>query len=405
MAVMRTIGSRPAAVALVVAVSAALSTLTATSTVAGPEPSRVVYPAQRLPLRFSHALHVGEVGAACVVCHDRATTSRSAVDLLTPREAACRGCHAIDRARPGGTAAAGDRSAPPTACTACHPGYRPGQPVARIAIPPPQLKFSHAAHATAACQTCHGDLAADRVGLATRDHLPRMDTCLTCHDGVRAAATCTSCHLATPGGRIRTELPDGRLVPSGGVTGALHDLDFRTNHDQIARTDPRACATCHEERFCAACHAGAMKPMDFHAGDYVTLHAVEARRGVPDCSACHTSQRFCVGCHERAGVGVRAESGFDRIGVVGRFHPAGWAAAGTRGPDHHATEAQKNLKACASCHREDFCAECHSAEPARLGISPHGPGWRGSGRCRALAARNQRMCLRCHVELDRVGCG
>jgi hypothetical protein len=40
----------------------------------------------------------------------------------------------------------------------------------------------------------------------------------------------------------------------------------------------------------------------------------------------------------------------------------------------------------------------------RLGISPHGPGWRTSGRCRALAAENQRMCLRCHTQLERVGC-
>jgi hypothetical protein len=273
--------------------------------------------------------------------------------------------------------------------------------VARIAIPPPHLKFSHARHATTACQDCHGGL--DDVALATRDHLPSMDSCLTCHDGVRAADACTTCHLATPGGRVRIELPDGPLVPTGGATGAMHDLEFRTRHDAIARAEPKTCAACHEQRFCADCHAGAMKPLDFHPGDYIALHAVEARRGVPDCGACHKSQRFCVGCHERSGVGVRAESGFDRVGVVGRFHPAGWTSD-LRGPDHHATEAQKNLKSCASCHREDFCAECHTAEPGRMGVSPHGPGWRGSGRCRALAAKNQRMCLRCHIEQSRVGC-
>ena len=92
---------------------------------------------------------------------------------------------------------------------------------------------------------------------------------------------------------------------------------------------------------------------------------------------------------------MRGESAFDRVGVVGRFHRAGW---------NHGIDAQKNLKTCVGCHREDFCAECHSAEPARLGVSPHGPGWRGSGRCRALAAKNQRMCLRCHTDSGRVSC-
>lgn len=380
--------------------------LTASVTLAapdGPGVSRVVYPAQRLPLRFSHALHVGRLATPCTTCHDRATTSRSAVDLLTPTEAACRTCHAIDRQRP-----AGNGTDAATACVACHPGYTPGAAVARVAIPTAQLKFSHAAHATAACTSCHGDLAKDGVGLATREHLPRMETCMTCHDGVTANEACTTCHLATAGGRVRTALPDGALVPSGGVSGEPHDLDFRDRHARVARAEPRTCAACHEERFCADCHLGTMKPMAFHAGDYVALHAVDARRGVPDCAACHKAQTFCVGCHERAGVGVRGESGFDRTGTRGRFHPPGWAATGMRGPDHHATQAQRNLKACASCHREDFCLECHSAQGAGmgmgLGVSPHGPAWRGSARCKALARKNGRMCLRCHIETASVTC-
>ncbi|HUQ04575.1 MAG TPA: cytochrome c3 family protein [Kofleriaceae bacterium] len=374
-------------------VAIVLSAVLSVLGVAVAAPSTVVYPAQRIPLVFSHALHVGKVGAACIDCHAAATTSRSVVDRLTPGEDACRACHAIDRTRPEGTAGA-DAAAgtPPTACVACHPGYTVGASVARIAIPTPHLKFSHAAHTTTACVACHD---VTNATLATRDHLPSMDSCMTCHDGERAADACTTCHLATQGGRVRTALPDGALVPVGGATGAVHDLDFRTNHDQIARADAQSCASCHEKRFCADCHAGSVKPMDFHPGDYVTLHAVDARRGTPDCGACHKSQRFCVGCHERAGVGVRGESGFDRTGVVGRFHRAGW---------NHGIDAQKNLKTCTGCHREDFCIECHSAEPARLGVSPHGPGWRGSGRCRALASKNQRMCLRCHIELDRVSC-
>ena len=362
--------------------------------VASDGPSPVVFPPQRLPLRFSHAQHLAG-GATCVSCHARAATSRSALDRLVPGEDACRACHPIDRRAPDKVVA----GAPAAACVACHPGFDPTRPltVERVAIPSPNLKFSHAAHAATACQRCHGDLAAAGVALATRDHLPRMELCLTCHDGVQAASACTTCHLATPGGRIRTELPDGALVPTGGVSGAAHDADFRTNHDQLARSEAGSCASCHEERFCADCHLGTVKPMDFHPGDYVTLHAIDARRGRPDCSACHRTQTFCVGCHERAGLGVRGESGFFRAGTSGRFHPPGWAAPGG-GPDSHAREAQRNLKQCTSCHRDDFCRECHAAEPGRMGVSPHGPGWVRSARCEALERKNARLCLRCHIE-------
>jgi len=33
-----------------------------------------------------------------------------------------------------------------------------------------------------------------------------------------------------------------------------------------------------------------------------------------------------------------------------------------------------------------------------MGVSPHGPGWRGSARCQALARKNPRLCLRCHLD-------
>ena len=52
--------------------------------------------------------------------------------------------------------------------------------------------------------------------------------------------------------------------------------------------------------------------MEFHAGDYLATHAVEARRGTPDCSACHRAESFCVACHERSGLTNRVEPQWDR---------------------------------------------------------------------------------------------
>jgi len=373
---------------LLVSCVAAIWGVAAAGVATGPgSPSPVIYPDQRLPLAFSHAAHA-RAGATCTGCHADAATSRSALDNLMPPEAACTSCHPIDRGDPERVAA----GRPAARCVACHPGWQPGQPVARVYVPPPNLKFDHAAHRSVDCRGCHGDLAG--VGLATRDHLPRMADCLGCHDGRRAPSACTTCHLAEVGGRVQTDFREGSLRPAGGLRGDTHGPDFRTHHAALARSAEAYCASCHAESFCTDCHVGVVKPLDFHPANYVELHAVDARRGSPDCSTCHRQQSFCVGCHERAGVGARAGD-FDRTDPMRRFHPPGW---GEPGPASHAREARRNITTCVSCHREELCLECHTAEPGGPRVDPHPAGWAGSARCEALARRAGRMCLRCHID-------
>lgn len=361
--------------------------------------SPVMYPPQQLPLTFSHAAHLGR-GATCAMCHPGATTSQSAVDNLIPTEAACRACHPIDRAQPELVVA----GAPPTRCLACHPGYRAGAPVERVVLTPPPLKFAHAAHTATPCATCHGDLA--RVDLATARQLPTMATCLSCHREGRDERRCADCHLTRRGGLLETAHTGGALVPRHTGLGDGHGPGFARDHRQEAQQIGATCTACHDRSECVACHLGVVKPLDFHAGDYVALHAVEARRGTPDCSACHRAQSFCVACHERSGVGPRVNSGYARDGSSdggAAFHPAGWAS-GAGGSNRHAREARRAITACASCHREDDCLRCHSAESTSLRASPHGPGWQGSARCRALDRSNRRTCLRCHITADELGC-
>ena len=200
---------------------------------------------------------------------------------------------------------------------------------------------------------------------------------------------------------LTTELPQGTLAPSGLIWGDAHDADFLRHHGAAASRDEDYCGACHRQRFCSDCHTGVVKPADFHPGDYALTHAVDARRNVPDCGTCHRAQTFCVGCHERSGVGGgtfgTGQTQFDQDEPGTAFHPADWE-------NRHAREARANLDACTSCHREDFCRECHTAEPGSPRISPHGAGWRGSARCEALLARNARMCLRCHVDPDELSC-
>jgi len=360
-----------------------------TATASGP--SRVIYPPQRLPLVFSHGRHLGR-GMACLDCHADALTSTESKDLLLPGEAVCARCHPIDRAQPE-RAVTGQ---PPARCAACHLGWRADVPVDRIALPAPSLTFSHAAHATSPCKDCHGDLAA--VELATRDALPTMSTCLGCHDGKTATRDCTTCHLADPAGRVRTALPDGVLAPRTAQLGDAHDPGWGEHHAAAARSPGATCSSCHAERECTECHAGTTKSFAYHPGDYEQTHAIQARRGVPDCTVCHRQATFCVGCHERTGVGARGETDFSPGADDRRFHPAGWDQR------PHAAAAKRNLDACASCHRDDFCLTCHTAEPGAPRVSPHPPGWRGSARCKAMDRKNRRLCLRCHVTADEVGC-
>lgn len=389
----------------------------------GGEPvSSVIFPAQELPLKFDHERHL-VIGIECDFCHEDAPESRSSLDNLIPTEEVCSSCHPIDRDQPEKHT---DVGKPPARCDACHVGFDPKTGmVPRVKIPPPNIKFDHRAHVSkgVACTTCHGDLQAEGVQLATREHLPKMRLCLQCHDGRTAPQQCSTCHLSS-GGVIQTSFPEGQLTPSGALRGARHDLNFRTSHRSAAENDPSYCASCHKKDFCVECHNGVTKPMDFHPGDYVTLHTIDARRNTPDCSSCHRAQTFCVGCHTRSGVTPDSRTS-DFLGPSSgdntrRFHPPGWVEFGTNGPregmgsrgvTHHSFQAQRNIQQCVSCHREDFCKTCHSSQrglhitdQAVFNINPHPNGWRNSAKCKALAAKAGRMCLRCHTEVSEVRC-
>lgn len=356
--------------------------------------SPIVYPAQRLPLIFSHSKHL-QRGAACATCHPNAPTSRSALDNLLPTEAACRVCHAIDRDQPT------KQATPVAACAGCHVGYTPGAVVARVYVPAGPLKFDHSRHASASCESCHGDMRT--VDLATTRQLPTMGSCLTCHTNGSHPRHCTDCHLARTGGLLETTFPHGELVPQRSGLGDDHDVLFMKNHRQQASRPDATCNACHDRSECLDCHQGVVKPLEFHQANYLLVHATEAKRGRPDCSACHRAQTFCVSCHERSGLSTRGDSQFDSRDPDRQFHPAGWASQGM-GPNLHAQAARRSVGSCASCHREDDCLECHSAQPGGLRISPHPAGWRGSFRCRMLDRGNRRMCLRCHITSDELGC-
>lgn len=366
--------------------------------------SLVVYPAQHVALRMNHS-HPAHRELPCTDCHAAAPASTSSGDLLLPDEAACATCHADRVDRDVQTA---------ETCGYCHvgfdasgsvdPGEGPPLPLPVVpdsTMPDPHLVFSHATHAAEhiACEHCHVDVREAR--LATRAHLPTMQTCMECHappglgDASRplatAPSTCETCHPVEPDGTLVTTFREGVLLPPRWMAGMAHDHEWLTRHRWVAADQGPLCAECHVEDECADCHDGRVRPMRVHAGDFLTTHSILARRDADSCTSCHAPSQFCTECHARLGL---ARISAPDVLSPDRVHPprAVWIEPG--GPNLHGREARRALETCVSCHAEDDCVDCHaSGVVGGSTSSPHPPGFPG---CRAALEANARACVTCH---------
>jgi hypothetical protein len=369
-----------------------------------PGPSKVVYPPQKLTLRFDHKLHMAKdgPGAKCLDCHEKATSSDKVSDRLLPSPTVCDGCHGsthddLTRVVPGD---AGFGS-----CDVCHTGWKPadGNMVARLEVPQARMRSNHKIHADRkiGCESCHG--AVQEVELATREQLPRMKGCFGCHamSGPQkgmAKSDCNVCHEVVPDGRMRSVYGDGKLLPPRWMGNLEHTADFLERHKRVAADNSQACASCHTETYCTDCHDGRVRPRSVHPNDYLSMHAVEGRLDNPRCSSCHQEQQFCLPCHQRAGVTMTGSPG--NVRNQGRFHPprAVWSEL-PRTREHHAWDAQRNLNACVSCHTERDCASCHASKAAGgRGFNPHPAGF--AAKCQTAVRKNPRPCLVCHETSD-----
>jgi hypothetical protein len=367
-----------------------------------PIPSDEIFPPQTIALRFNHKKHVQQLKLTCKVCHAAAYTSADSADRLLPSPETCDSCHDVDHADRSNVRAGKDVTGQ---CSFCHVGAGAKEGlVAPVVIPKPNLRFGHKKHLdrNIGCGQCHGRVA--ELELATRDQLPRMAGCFTCHQMSGAArgdakGDCVTCHLTTPDGRLETTFATGRLLPPKWLRGAAHDADFSERHKSAAGEDSAFCASCHTERECTDCHDGRVRPRRVHPNDWLAMHAQAARQDNPRCSSCHQQQTFCGDCHRRTGVARESPSLARQAGR--RFHPppAEWTTA-PRGPGHHAWEAMRNLNACVSCHSERHCATCHATKgiAGGQGVNPHPAGFRD--KCGLALRRNPRPCLVCHAGGD-----
>ncbi|MCB9529284.1 MAG: hypothetical protein H6701_13035 [Myxococcales bacterium] len=130
--------------------------------------------------------------------------------------------------------------------------------------------------------------ADDRLFRSPDDHTPLFRT----RHGAAAAspdARCGYCHGEVSGGRDACQDCHAVMRPDS------HTLHFRNaTHGRIAARDPRACATCHEVDYCAACHS---VPPPSHRGDFARDHRRVAAFNARSCLTCHSFEGTCIECH------------------------------------------------------------------------------------------------------------
>lgn len=377
-------------------------------------------------LRFSHTVHVrmlqasGDSALRCEQCHSAPGGGRMAVGP-TPQMSTCFGCHAHKA-----TSHYVDAR-----CSTCHvPLARSGFDASRIReLPVPadhrDSTFLIQGHGLAAstatwrcatchtrerCEACHVDASRKEIQaipaapagmelpptkaeyptpashrdvewLADHGQQAGGGQCSTCH----TRQDCQACHIGTVPTQVRS-LPSREQTRAPGVGLKIHapkshaSRFFMKVHPTLASSDNRSCQTCHTESFCTDCHDGPSNG-GYHPADYLTRHPADAFGQDAECSACHNTAVFCRDCHIQSGLSTTGRLG-------GSYHTAEplWLL-------RHGQAARQNLEACASCHKQRDCLQCHSVLGA-FKISPHGADFDAA---RAWA-KNPRMCLACHLK-------
>jgi hypothetical protein len=318
--------------------------------------------AERASTTFPHEKHGG---FECTDCHTGIIKSVTLGDSKLPGIAKCEECH--------------DRSAP--------------EDQQKFSIPTREAReyeihFDHTAHLKrvpkADCNACHKDLPGPGKPWNTT---PPMSACTACHNHRVdfAEARCTPCHVSL------------RRFPLKPVAEFAHEGNWVKEHGRLAKGSAESCAACHEQTFCAPCHAPTTGPMrpeirfpekvqtDFiHRADFVSRHAIEATGDPASCRKCHGSW-FCDSCHKEQGLSTRPGTLNPRDP-----HPQGWLTKGSG--SFHGDAARANIVACAGCHDQSgpsqTCVLCHKVGGA-AGVNIHPPGFKRTDKSKA-------MCRNCH---------
>ncbi len=276
-------------------------------------------------IRIPHELHVLKVGAQCTDCHYNIVHDRRKHKTNRPPMDGCTSqCHVADAKN----------------CKKCHPSGTVTPPINRTLE-------------TETCEGCHGDFLKKTLQLDGREYRHAKH--------IENGILCGYCHSnAIKHGTILIEPKDCKLCHAN-KKPATHIADWQKVHGKKAITDGQVCKTCHEPRFCDACH-GTKMPHD------TTWRAEHGKAGVASatvCARCHTRES-CRSCHANLSKSP---------------HGPGWKSS-------HGNTAKVSQQSCTNCHTNNFCAKCH-------GIAmPHPTSWVTEHDKNAIS--NPELCARCH---------
>lgn len=274
-----------------------------------------------------------------------------------------------------------------------------------------RIRIPHTAHRRAEidCLQCH-EAVYDATSLDDR-LLPKEAICLQCHQVEREQGRCVFCHTEPTRPAAYLERTSHLLFSHA---AHLERMEENCGRCHIALPDPLAgstpsmdaCLSCHEHRaefdagLCARCHEDltryALVPVSrfSHTVDFERTHKTAAPSGGEACATCH-EQTFCSDCHASTAP-LKVETRLPDRPDRGFIHRHDFIA-------RHAIEAQVEGQLCRRCHGSSFCDGCHTARgltpETAAGRTPHPPGWvfPGSPESHADAARRDiASCAACH---------
>ncbi len=393
-------------------------------------------------LAFSHPRHAQAVDSAgeriaCLDCH-RPPGEKGSMAVGRPQPTSCLRCH--EHAASGHLAAE-------ARCTTCHVPLvetpLPASAIAALPRPPdhsaPEFVLAHApagpqaavarcavCHARESCQRCHRNASSlpaimalqpdPRVASLVSSRAPTHPRPTTHASGSwswkhglaasngtesgawtqtgassRLSAACANCHVRTDCRSCHRQ-GDTRAIEalprdSGAAAASdtrrtsrrVHPAGFLKDHPAEASASS-ACGSCHARSFCVECHQG--QQAKYHPRNFVARHGSDAYGADTQCSACHSTEAFCRSCHLQTGRGARS-----RTGAVFHSGQSLWLL-------NHGEAARQGLEACAGCHTQASCAQCHSATGG-WGVDPHPAGFDA----KRAQQKNAQRCLLCHAEL------
>jgi hypothetical protein len=346
---------------------AVLLVLAVAASACGYKPVVEKAPTKRAPVLFPHATHV-DADVPCSACHNLSKATR-----LDPAVRHVKLPAQVTKLAP---------------CADCHDTELKQKKLSARTDRAFRVSFNHADHLPRVkdCRQCHA-----RLPEPGDDELPipSMAACTGCHYHQKefAEAKCRPCHV---------DLKD--LRPE---TAFRHDGNWLAAHGSLARPSAESCAACHDQTYCASCHAPAttaarletifperVEASYIHRGDYVARHMVDAGANPASCRSCHGTP-FCDACHKANGFSA---------GTVGAkvrplSHSAGWVNAVDGGA--HKREARRDISACAACHDQrgpqNTCTACHSAGSGR---NPHPKSFLDQHKLSDVSKNT--MCKDCH---------